>query len=97
MTDVCCLYCSGSHAEAACPDAAVNLRHTFVQDDAETPGICYCGDVDFVHKPQTLHRLLKRAWCWLFPADTPLGVALVIVGCLAFGGILSAIIWSFRP
>jgi hypothetical protein len=39
-----------------------NLRHTFVQDDDERPGVCYCGDVDFVHQPQTLRRRIKRLW-----------------------------------
>lgn len=38
------------------------LRHEFEQDAVEHAGICRCGDVEFVHLPQTLGRLARRAW-----------------------------------
>lgn len=37
-----------------------DLRHPFVHDPAEGKDFCLCGDVEWVHKPDTLLRFLRR-------------------------------------
>lgn len=43
-----------------------DLRHPFVQHPTEHAGICECGDVEFVHRPLTVGRIVRRV---LFDLD----------------------------
>lgn len=77
--------------------AVKDLRHPFTQDPAEHAGICACGDVDFVHLPQTLGYRWKRFVSWATYSDASAWTAFGLVATLGAGFLFWVALSVSRP